>query len=294
MIRLGLTGFPLNHSLSPQIQAAALHACGLAGSYSLFPIPAGDQRGLHQLLESLRRGELAGLNVTLPHKENVIPFLDELSLVAKSVGAVNTISIKAGRLAGDNTDVPGFLMDLGLHMAGRKAGGMERKTALVLGAGGAARAVVYALTSDGWTVTVAARRLEQARRLAAGFPECGIKAAGLHLTGVEISEVDLIVNATPAGMAPGVEQSPWPEGRPFPARAMVYDLVYNPRLPRLVREARAAGLQATAGLGMLIGQAALAFEIWTGQNPPREAMFEAAAGSLPEDFLQNHTREVPC
>ena len=112
MMHLGLIGHPLGHSLSPKIHTAALKACGLQGEYSLFPIAPEDMQGLKDLLTRVRGGEIHGLNVTIPHKQNVIPLLDELTPTAQAIGAVNTISMRNGKLVGDNTDAPGFLADL--------------------------------------------------------------------------------------------------------------------------------------------------------------------------------------
>ena len=116
--QLGLIGFPLGHSLSPKIHAAALKACGLQGTYSLFPISPDDKQGLHSLLARVRAGEIHGLNVTIPHKQNVIPLLDELTPTAKAIGAVNTIYLRDDKLIGDNTDAAGFLADLKKFMGG--------------------------------------------------------------------------------------------------------------------------------------------------------------------------------
>ncbi len=269
--RLGLTGHPLGHSLSPKIHAAALAACGLTGDYSLFPIHPEDKPALAALLNRIRAGELHGLNVTIPHKQNVIPLLDGLTETAKAIGAVNTISMRNSQLIGDNTDAPGFLSDLNNFLNGQKSKVEGRKSAIVLGAGGSARAVVYALLADGWNVTLAARRLEQAQQLASSFSHAALRTT--HLTDLQPSTFDLLVNTTPLGMIPNLDTTPWE--LPFPENAAIYDLVYNPRETRLVREARAAGLPATTGLGMLIEQAALAFEIWTGCQPPRELLWQA-------------------
>ncbi|PJB66449.1 MAG: shikimate dehydrogenase, partial [Anaerolineae bacterium CG_4_9_14_3_um_filter_57_17] len=157
---LGLIGYPLGHSLSPKIHAAALKACGLRGDYSLFPIHPDDKQGLKDLLNRVRSGEITGLNVTIPHKQNVIPLLDELTPTAQAIGAVNTIYRHGEKLIGENTDAAGFLSDLKKNIGNWKLG--IGKLALVLGAGGAARAVIYALLHDGWQVTLAARRIEQA------------------------------------------------------------------------------------------------------------------------------------
>ncbi len=288
--RLGLIGYPLGHSLSPQLHAAALEACGLTGDYSLFHIHPDAKSGLADLLNRVRAGEIHGLNVTIPHKQNVIPLLDDLTETAQSIGAVNTISLRNGRLIGDNTDAPGFMADLNRLLEIRKSifeprtSNLEprisnieyRKSALVLGAGGSARAVTYALCSAGWQVTIAARRLEQAESLRESMQTACSQIKSITMDAVGRWRGDLLVNTTPLGMSPAVDTSPWPDDVPFPAGAVVYDLVYNPRETRLVREACAAGLTATTGLGMLVEQAALAFEIWTGCQPPREALWRAA------------------
>ena len=285
MINLGLIGYPLGHSLSPKIQNAALNSCGLDGSYSLFPVHPDDKQGLNELLACVRKGEIAGVNVTIPHKQNVIEFLDELTPTAKAIGAVNTIYWQNSSLVGDNTDASGFLTDLKRFLQQAPSKLEDRKSAIVLGAGGSARAVVYALLNDGWNVTVAARRMEQARGLADTFANYQLPLTARSLSDLEthptslqslLSNLSLIVNTTPVGMTPNASHSPWPEKVAFPPRAAIYDLVYNPSETRLVKDARAQGLPATTGLGMLIEQAALAFEIWTGHKPSREALFEAA------------------
>jgi shikimate dehydrogenase len=269
MIHLGLIGFPLGHTLSPRIHSAALRACNLDGDYSLFPIVPDDIDGLKALLDRVRTGEIQGLNVTIPHKQNVIPLLDGLTETAKTIGAVNTISLQNGQLIGDNTDAPGFLSDLNKFL--NKSSRVTRHASLVLGAGGSARAVVYALCNAGWQVTIAARCRERAQELTRiACSQVGTIEYGQF----ELQRPDLVVNTTPLGMKPDVETSPWPDGAPFPDGAAVYDLVYNPPETRFVREARAAGLPAITGLGMLIEQAALAFEIWTGCSPQRETLWQ--------------------
>ncbi len=274
--QLGLTGYPLGHSLSPKIHKAALDACGLKGDYSLFPVSPDDLDGLNALLACLRRGELHGLNVTIPHKQAVIPLLDELTPTAEAIGAVNTIFTQNGHLIGDNTDAAGFLVDLKRFLTTETQRHGDKKSVLVLGAGGSARAIVYALVSDGWEVMVAARRLEQAEGLARRYAQNVSVLDFLHLSSFILHPSPLcIINTTPLGMSPHTDASPWPAGLPLPQNAAVYDLVYNPRETKLVRMARAAGLPAVTGLGMLVEQAALAFEIWTGHVPPREALTAA-------------------
>jgi len=267
MIKLGLIGYPVGHSLSPKIQNAALKASGLEGDYSLFPVSPDDMRTLEYLMASVRTGEMTGFNVTIPHKQNVIPFLDELTPTARAIGAVNIIYMRENNLIGDNTDAPGFLADLKKFLTTAPYG--DDKTlrhreskALVLGAGGSARSVVYALVHDDWQVTIVARRPEQAQQLSENFPAIHIEKYDLQT--LQLSSFQLIVNTTPIGMTPSVDQSPLPENMTLSQQTNIYDLVYNPRETKLVREARAQGLQATTGLGMLIEQAALGFTLWTG------------------------------
>ena len=279
MIHLGLTGFPLGHSLSPKIHAAALKAAGLEGEYLLYPVSPDDPAALAALVNRLRSGELQGLNVTIPHKQAVIPLLDDLTPSARSIGAVNTIFVQDGRLIGHNTDAPGFLADLARLLENRKSKIQNPKSALVLGAGGAARAVVAALLSDGWMVTLAVRSadLSQAQQLSQQHSSLIAFHALDELPALDLSALTLIVNTTPLGMSPETETCAWPAALDFPPTAAVYDCVYNPRETLLVKRARAAGLPAETGLGMLLEQAALAFEIWTGAPAERAAMRQAVA-----------------
>ena len=276
MIRLGLIGYPVSHSLSPKIQNAALKACGLEGEYSLFPIAPDDMQALKDLLDRVRSGEITGLNVTIPHKQNVIQFMDELTPTAKAIGAVNIIYMRESKLIGDNTDAPGFLADLNNFLTTVPYGDNKTRShgelnALVLGAGGSARSVVYALVNDDWKVTLAARRPEQAQQLASSFTQYSTRITSL--TDLQLSTFDLIVNTTPLGMTPNIDQSPLSENTPLSKHTMIYDLVYNPRETKFVREARSQGLSAITGLGMLIEQAALGFELWTGLKPPKDILY---------------------
>jgi len=278
MIRLGLIGYPLGHSLSPKIHNAALKSCGLEGDYSLFPISPEDKQGLKDLLGRVRSGEIAGLNVTIPYKQNVIEFMDELTPTAQAIGAVNTIYLRENKLIGDNTDAPGFLSDLEKFIGNWELG--IGRSALVLGAGGSARAVVFALANDGWKASITARRLEQAQELASQFENA--TAIELNLQTFQLSNFHLIVNTTPVGMTPNIDRSPLPENLSLPQHVVVYDLVYNPSETILVRDTRSQGLRATTGLGMLIEQAALAFGLWTGHNPPRDILLESVRATQPD------------
>ena len=236
------------------------------------------------MLQRVRREEITGLNVTIPHKQKVIELLDELTPAAQAIGAVNTIYMRDNKLIGDNTDAPGFLSDLKKFLTTETPRHGEFN-ALILGAGGSARAVVYALLNDGWTISLCARRIEQAQQLADSFANYQFSRSIplesitiYHLSNLQtnlrspVSNLSLVVNTTPLGMSPNIDQSPWPDNFPFPPHAAIYDLVYNPRETKLVRDARAHGLPAKTGLGMLIEQASLAFEIWTGCHPSREIM----------------------
>ncbi len=283
--RLGLIGYPLGHSLSPPIHHAALDALDLEGKYKLFPIPPlpEGKTALSELIQQIRNEEIQGLNVTIPHKQSVIPLLDKLTAPAEAIGAVNTLFQKDDQLIGDNTDAAGFWMDM-QRIAGRAERNAYRPphSALILGAGGSARAVAYSLLKNGFTITIAARRLEQAHAISKQLSLFSDQISSIELSNLQspTSNFQLIVNTTPVGMHPQMDASPWPTGVPFPKNAAVYDLVYNPRQTALVRQALAAGLPAITGLGMLIEQAALSFERWTGLQPPRKLMTLALESEL--------------
>ena len=309
MLSLGLIGYPLQQSLSPRMHAAALQVLDLVGEYRLYPVPPLPEgaAGLEERVNWLRSGRLDGLNVTIPHKQAVIPYLDDLTPRAQAIGAVNTIIRQADKLVGENTDAPGFLTDLERQLSSYSpaersfdadGSAIEGRFALVLGAGGAARAVVYALLKTGWCVCLAARRLEQAQSLVASFQEPGVRLdpaldrlSAICLEGSSLAELEsnihqqgrvtgLLVNASSAGMIPEPSTSPWPAGLPLPASSFVYDLVYKPPETTLMRLARHAGLTACNGLGMLVEQAALALECWSGRSVPRRVMWAAVSGSL--------------
>ena len=223
-IHLGLTGYPLGHSLSPKIHSAAMVEFGLQGDYSLFPVRPDDWQGMKDLLTRVREQNIRGLNVTIPHKEKIIPLLDELTPTARAIGAVNTIFLQKGKLIGENTDAAGFLTDLKQKTGLPDPG--QSPSALILGAGGSARAIVYALNTDGWQVTIAARRIDQAKEVARTFGN--IEIMEFDERALKKINPQLIVNTTPIGMAPDIDRSPWPD-LPIPQNTIVYDLVYNPR-----------------------------------------------------------------
>jgi shikimate dehydrogenase len=256
---------------------AAFKELGLEARYEALDVLP---EALALVMVMLRGREVYGANVTIPHKRAVIPYLDEVDAAARRIGAVNTIVNRGGKLTGHNTDAAGFLRAL------REDGGFEPegKKVVMLGAGGSARAVAYALlAAKVASLGVFNRTLERAERLASDFETLGPLAV---LTGAElepaVTSADLLVNTTSVGMAhdgrdPDV--SPLPSGL-LPRRGMVCDLIYRPARTRLLREAQAAGLKVQDGLPMLVYQGALAFSLWTGQEVPVEGMAGAAAAAL--------------
>lgn len=253
-----LIGSPVAHSISPYLHNAAASALGLSCVYRAIDTPPEQ---LATVISELRSDRLLGANVTIPHKEAVIPLLDELTETARVVGAVNTLFWKGDVLVGDNTDVEGFLAPLSnIDIA--------RQKVLVLGAGGAARAVIYALrkTSAIW---IAARRPEQARSLLEGMGISG-EVVSLDEAQDSVRDATLIVNATPVG-GPGTEdRSPldWPSS--VEHNVLAYDLIYKPSPTRFLRQASEAGAQTIDGRIMLREQASMSFQRWTGHRFPAE------------------------
>lgn len=262
---VGLLGYPIEHSVSPAMHNAAFAHLGLDWAY--LPRPVLPDR-LGEALRGLPALGFRGANLTIPHKEQALAYLDDVTPEARALGAVNTITIEDYRLVGHNTDADGFLAAL------TEAGGQHQR-AVVMGAGGAARAVVYVLRKLGVAVTVANRTLERARRLSVDV--CALDASSL---GAALKQADLLVNATPVGMWPAVEASPLPEGLALAPDLTVCDLVYNPVETRLLQQARLAGAKTISGLGMLVYQGAAAFRLWTGLAPPLEVMRQAAMQNL--------------
>lgn len=272
--RFGLIGFPLTYSFSPFIHQVLMETCGKQGSYELIPIAVDGQTNerLQSVFKQMRRGDYDGINVTIPHKQAVVTYLDSLDEKARAVGAVNTIYRSGEHLVGTNTDVAGFLLDIG-----QKHSLTEGGTVLILGAGGAARAVAWGLLKSGWQIWIAARRLEQARQVVwelltegglQSEPSFRMQALSFQ-DAIQIIEKDspairLVVNATPLGTKGLEASSPFPSQFNLPKATCFYDLVYNPPETAFIRNARAKGHQAWNGFGMLLWQAALAFECWTG------------------------------
>jgi shikimate dehydrogenase len=272
-LMLGLLGYPVEHSLSPVLHKTALTELGLNGDYQLFSVP--EPLMLEDYCVKMRHGLIHGLNITIPWKTRIIDSLDKLTQAAHEIGAVNTIFLQDGKLIGDNTDAIGFKEDLiasfGLQFVNTP------KIALILGAGGAARAVCWTLCRLGWKVHIAARRLDQAQAVQSDFSglSCQIKTSELSPAGLAGLSPELLINTTPVGMNPNCNASPWPKGLPLPRRTRFYDLVYYPAETQLLLNARANGHLTNNGAGMLISQAAASFQLWTGHEPPRKMMSEA-------------------
>lgn len=263
--RVGLIGWPVAHSVSPAMHNAAFGALGLDWQYDLLPAPP--ERFAAAVAAWVAAG-YRGFNVTIPHKGAALrlPQVRAISPAAEAIGAVNTLTVEPdGSLAAGNTDWRGFADDLA-------AGGIavEGARCLVLGTGGSARAVIFALRAGGAAVITAISRQPGGRDGAAGYGDLARLAPA----------ADLVVNCTPAGMSPDVAASPWPEDVPFPGGAALVDLIYNPPVTRLMATAQAAGARTVGGLGMLVRQGALAFERWTGIAPPLPVMLEAARHAL--------------
>ena len=265
----GVIGWPLEHTLSPVIHNAAFRSAGIDWVYLAWPVPP---ESLAAAIAGLRALGVMGVNVTMPHKETVIRHCDEISGDAREVGAVNTIQSVGGRLIGHNTDVDGFreflTSDAGVDVSGRSA--------IVLGAGGAARAVVKALSDLGASrIAIGSRRVEQGAELVPLVSGAG-SALSLADAVAAVPDTDFIVNATPLGTG-------GKEGLPdvsFHPGQVVVDLVYDPPNTALVEKARAQGAEAWGGIGMLVHQAAASFRIWTGQSPSLEMMSAAALHAL--------------
>lgn len=275
---LGLMGWPVSHSFSPAMHNGAAAALGLNLVY--LPLPVRPEH-LPQALAGLAALGFVGVNVTVPHKQAVLPLLDEVDEAARLIGAVNTIKVgEGGQLRGYNSDWQGFLADLahqGVDPSGRSC--------LILGAGGAARAVAYGLgRSAAGRISVKARRPAQAEQLVADLQRLFPAGAFHTYSPDDLAHLsaDLIINCTPLGMSPVIDCSPWPAAIPIPAGAFVYDLVYNPRQTNFMAQAVAAGNRAVNGLGMLVEQALVAFEIWTSQKGDRSAMLAALQPPRPE------------
>lgn len=273
---LGLIGYPLAHSLSPKMQNFAMQKMNFNGIYLPLEIK------LHKLesaLNTIKVLNLRGFNVTVPYKEKVIPYLDELSPEARECGAVNAIVNREGKMVGYNMDGKGFLGSLAeaeLHPEG---------SVIILGAGGAAKAIAYSLSRTAVNhIYLLARNLNQAQQLAEFINQKGKCRASSHLLTYDIwnelcKKANLIINCTPVGMYPQIDESPVSSMDNVPSDTVICDIVYNPLQTKFLKMARNKKLRTLNGLTMLVYQGALSLELWTGQKPPLKDMLT---------FLKNH------
>jgi 3-dehydroquinate dehydratase/shikimate dehydrogenase len=264
----GVVADPVAHSLSPVVHNAALAAEGIDAVYLPFRVPA-EQIG--EFLSGAGRWPLSGLSVTIPHKEAVLPFATVKDDLVAAIGAANTLAFKAGGVSASNTDATAAVesLEAAIREQDEASDGFAVRTAIVLGAGGAARAVAFALRRRGIDVTVASRTLERSKRIAA---EVGCKA--VDWAARYRLPYDCLVNATPVGMHPNVDETPFDKEH-LRSYMVVFDTVYNPENTLLVKEARSSGCKIVTGVDMFVRQAAIQFRIWHDREPPHQVMREA-------------------
>lgn len=277
---VGVMGDPVGHSLSPAMHNAAFAHLHMDWVYLPLPVRRGD---LPRAVAGLRSLQFSGANVTVPHKQDIVPLLDELTPPARLTGAVNTLYWADQRLVGHNTDGAGLVRSL------REDAGFEPRgrTVALLGAGGSARAAALELAREGVrSLLILARRRDQGEELArlareaASGVETEVQEMDGDLSPGDPGGADLLINTTPVGMAPETGVSPLSRVECLRPPLMVYDLVYNPRHTLLLRQARQAGCGVASGLGMLLYQGALAFQCWTGREAPVEIMRRALEEGL--------------
>ena len=268
----GIIGDPVEHTMSPAMHNAAFIKLGLDYVYVPFRVK---RQELDQAIRGVRALNIRGLNVTIPHKVTVIPFLDELDGLAEKIGAVNTIVNDDGVLRGYNTDATGFLRAL-LERRIKPEG----KNVVILGAGGASRAISFILAERGSNLVILNRTWDKAKICADRISEIFQReATALKLNrenlAAAMSQADILVNATSVGMSPNINETAVTSNLLRPG-LVVFDIVYNPIKTRLQREAEVAGATVISGLDMLVWQGALAFEKWTGLKAPVELMKQEA------------------
>ncbi|MCR8645735.1 shikimate dehydrogenase [Paenibacillus sp. N1-5-1-14] len=270
----GVLGDPIGHSRSPIMHNRAFRELGLNAAYTAFHVSADR---LHGAVEGIRALGLGGVNVTIPHKVEIMPYLDHIDEGARVAGAVNTVVNRGGVLTGYNTDGIGYVRSL------KEETGVDLTTArvLILGAGGAARGVAYELAREGVPcIYIANRTSKRANELAAIIDKY-TEAIGLGMDeiGDIMHEVTIVINTTSVGMSPNVNETPL--SADYLHRGLIVsDLIYNPRVTKLLQEAEACGARPHGGLGMFIFQGACAFELWTGKPAPIEVMREIVLESL--------------
>lgn len=275
--KIGILGWPVEHSQSPLIQNSAFAAAGL--NYVYVPLPVRPEN-LKDAVSGLKALGFAGANVTIPHKVDIMSFLDEIDDSARSMGAVNTLVIRNETCTGYNTDAEGFIQSLLV-----KGIGIKGKRAVVLGAGGAARAVVHGLLQHNIAnVVLVARDREKAAHFLNLFAKSGSVTFCPWEDGKEYANslvtCDILIHCTSQGMSPKIEGQPYVNWDVISKKLVVCDLVYNPLRTAFLRTAAEKGHAIVSGDGMLVEQGALAFTLWTGCQAPREIMYKVFRESL--------------
>jgi 3-dehydroquinate dehydratase/shikimate dehydrogenase len=263
----GVIADPIGHSLSPQVHNAAFGEAGIDAVYVPFRVPMDT---LGQFCEDMPRLGLKGLSVTIPHKEAIAKFLTKVDPAVKGIGAVNTVLFRDGQVLGYNTDYKAAMdsLESAFGSIGATPSPLKDKRVLVLGAGGVARAVMYGLERRGAKATIAGRTRSRAQHLADTFSGRAVDWQARHN-----AEVDIIVNCTPIGMHPNVDETPFGKSYLKPAM-IVFDTVYNPESTLLLKEAKSHGCRTVTGVEMFIRQAALQFMLFTGREAPYQLMRE--------------------
>lgn len=270
----GVMGDPIAHSMSPDIHNDAFEKENIEAVYHHFHVT---KEGLNDAVKGMKALGIEGFNITIPHKTSIIPFLDEVDELALAIGAVNTVVNKNGRFIGYNTDGNGFFKSL----CDEISSDIKAKKTLVIGAGGAARAIYFTLVKEGVKqVDIANRTKERAAQLVSDCPYDKVsKALSIIEAEESLSQYDLIIQTTSSGMSPEVDHSPLKVDQ-LKTGAIVSDIIYNPLQTKLLREAGEKGAETQNGLGMFINQAALAFEIWTGVMPNTARMTDIVLNKL--------------
>ncbi|MGE7182828.1 shikimate dehydrogenase [Peribacillus sp. NPDC006672] len=270
----GVMGDPIAHSMSPDIHNDAFEKENIEAVYHHFHVT---KEALNDAVKGMKALGIEGFNITIPHKTSIIPFLDEVDELALAIGAVNTVVNKNGRFIGYNTDGKGFFKSL----CDEISGDIKAKKTLVIGAGGAARAIYFTLVKEGVKqVDIANRTKERAAQLVSDCPYDKIsKALSIIEAEESLSQYDLIIQTTSSGMSPELDHSPLKVDQ-LKTGAIVSDIIYNPLQTKLLREAGEKGAVTQNGLGMFINQAALAFEIWTGVMPDTARMTDIVLNKL--------------
>jgi shikimate dehydrogenase len=272
----GIIGDPIEHTLSPVMQNAAFLETGLDYVYLPFKVAPAQ---LPEAINGIRALNFAGINVTIPHKLAVMPLLDEIDELAGYIGAVNTIVNQNGVLKGYNTDASGFYRVFTVNKIA-----IPKKKVVILGAGGAARAIAFILADKGAELTILNRSLDSAKAISERIfktlrTEIKIGELNLNILKSSLEKADILVNATSLGMAPYLTDTPVPGGL-VNKEMVVVDIIYNPLQTRLLKDAEKRGARVFNGLEMLVRQGAAAFELWTGLKAPIDTMRKAAGDRL--------------